>query len=811
MLKKILSLFCMIVFFFSSATVQGQTEKLNPEQNQLLLQLSLNYYTVVKEGRIDQDSSLLIVCRKNRLSRWPVITENFGKYTSLAKDKWIDKQQPGGITNKLGSLMGMSYLKQLVLVGAYYAFQPGYHQKDRDNATYYLSKAKQESETNHSMFWLNQTLCLLGKNHFKANRIKEGIDCFQTVIRNCQKAGDKEMEAKSWDYQGTYCPPTAATIMLKINSINKANDLYQQINQPAKQINALMNLAYLNFLMNDIKGSEAKASKALRLQNELNFPYLHYTYDLLSLISSQKTKVERGLDFELKAVKSALATKDSLGLVYFYARIGHTIYGSDKTYFSFSDYWLKKAAILFLDNRDPDIYLTIYNLTANQLESGKPNGSSALLENALKNIPAVELIEKQFAFLAKATNYESLKNYREAEKYYLLVYKMMNEGQLVTKDLRASYYKYIIGRFYFKASRYDKSKRFLEEYLASAGPKTDNLIVAADVQTYLYKIDSLQGHFESAANHLQQYITFDKQLTDSNDNKNIAGMKIQLEITQKERDLQVLKAKNTLQSQQANATRNFIYVGIAVALLIIGMLYGRYFVNKKQKQEMDKKNCLLQSVISEKDELLVSKEWLLKEVHHRVKNNLHTVICLLESQAQYLQNDALMAIENSQHRIYSMSLIHQKLYQSEDIKTVDMSLYLPEFVSYLTESFGTGNRIRFDLDIQPIKLGVSYAVPLSLIVNEAVTNSIKYAFPGNRNGQIKIQIHEVENEIMLMIADNGIGINMHEINASPASLGLKLLRGLSEDIKADFSLVNDNGTVINIKFKVEQMMYDHIT
>ena len=162
------------------------------------------------------------------------------------------------------------------------------------------------------------------------------------------------------------------------------------------------------------------------------------------------------------------------------------------------------------------------------------------------------------------------------------------------------------------------------------------------------------------------------------------------------------------------------------------------------------KNNQLQILLADKEEsnslinrkndqlqlLLIEKDWLLKEVHHRVKNNLHTVFCLLESQAKYLADDALKAVEVSQHRIYAMSLIHQKLYQSEDIKTVDMSTYLLEFIGYLIESFDTGNYIRFESDFESVTLNIAQAIPVALIINEAVTNAIKYAFPAGKSGTI---------------------------------------------------------------------------
>ena len=103
---------------------------------------------------------------------------------------------------------------------------------------------------------------------------------------------------------------------------------------------------------------------------------------------------------------------------------------------------------------------------------------------------------------------------------------------------------------------------------------------------------------------------------------------------------------------------------------------------------------------------------------------------LLNSQSAYIDNEpALTAIHDSQHRVHAMSLIHQKLYNTENVSSIDMSSYIRELASYLRDSFNTGQRIRFEFDIAPLELDVSQAVPVGLILNEAVTNSIKYAFP----------------------------------------------------------------------------------
>lgn len=203
--------------------------------------------------------------------------------------------------------------------------------------------------------------------------------------------------------------------------------------------------------------------------------------------------------------------------------------------------------------------------------------------------------------------------------------------------------------------------------------------------------------------------------------------------------------------------------------------------------------------------MLDEKEWLLKEIHHRVKNNLQTVISLLNSQSAYLENDmALSAIKNSQHRIHSMSLIHQKLYNSENISTINMPNYIKELIEYLRESFSLGQRIRFELKIDPLELDVAQAVPLGLILNESITNSIKYAFPEDRTGMIYVTLEATsQNKYLLTISDNGVGfdttISANKIN----SFGLSLIKGLSDDLDADYSIENKNGTIIKIEFSKE--------
>ncbi len=275
-------------------------------------------------------------------------------------------------------------------------------------------------------------------------------------------------------------------------------------------------------------------------------------------------------------------------------------------------------------------------------------------------------------------------------------------------------------------------------------------------------------------------------------------MQIAYQTEQKDKDFRLLEGKQKLtqvELHHSKAIRNWIIAGAGMLLIIAGLFYRQALVRKRNNKIVKTKNGQLQHLVAE-------KEWLLKEIHHRVKNNLQIVMSLLNSQSAYIDNEpALTAIHDSQHRVHAMSLIHQKLYGSENVSTIDMSSYIRELTSYLGDSFNSGQRIRFELAIEPLEMDVSQAVPLGLILNEAITNSIKYAFPNDRSGVISISLSTTSpNQYLLVISDNGVGMPQQFNSKKAGSLGMSLMEGLSEDLDGRFSIENKNGTTIKISF-----------
>ncbi len=228
-------------------------------------------------------------------------------------------------------------------------------------------------------------------------------------------------------------------------------------------------------------------------------------------------------------------------------------------------------------------------------------------------------------------------------------------------------------------------------------------------------------------------------------------------------------------------------------------------------QTLETSNRALQQEVSDRTraeeqlrQSLSEREILLKEIHHRVKNNLQIISGLLQLQAQSVTDAATISIlRESQYRIESMSLIHKKLYASSDFGEIDLSDYIPSLSSNLLASYQiTPGQVTLQMEIAPIMLNIDQAIPCGLIVNELVSNALKYAFPGDRKGEIQLHLHALsDNEIELIIHDNGIGLPETVDWEYAQSLGLSLVRDLVvEQLEGHLTVERDGGTSFRIQF-----------
>ncbi|MBT4609240.1 MAG: PAS domain S-box protein [Gemmatimonadetes bacterium] len=199
---------------------------------------------------------------------------------------------------------------------------------------------------------------------------------------------------------------------------------------------------------------------------------------------------------------------------------------------------------------------------------------------------------------------------------------------------------------------------------------------------------------------------------------------------------------------------------------------------------------------------LEEKEVLLKEIHHRVKNNLQIISSLLHLQASRLEDSGLgHAFDDSQHRIRSMALIHEELYKSADLARIDFPAYAERLVVNLFDSFGPSARgIRHKTDMDASLMTIDRAIPLGLIVNELVSNALKYAF-SEAAGQVDVSLRDCGDGLELIVADDGIGLPASLLEGglkNPTTLGLTLVNSLVSQLRGEFSATNESGATFRI-------------
>lgn len=202
---------------------------------------------------------------------------------------------------------------------------------------------------------------------------------------------------------------------------------------------------------------------------------------------------------------------------------------------------------------------------------------------------------------------------------------------------------------------------------------------------------------------------------------------------------------------------------------------------------------------------LKEKELLLREIHHRVKNNLMIISSLLNLQSiQINDTEVLKMIKDSQSRARSMAVLHEKLYNSSDLKRINFGEYIESITEYLFNTYSTNNHVSLKMDVEYLMLDINTCLPLGLIVNELVSNSLKYAFPKGMNGCVTVRFHRSPENYILEVEDDGVGLPEDMDIEQADSMGMKLVSNFTKQLNGEMELIMKNGTCFRIKFNEEE-------
>ncbi|MBE9461296.1 histidine kinase dimerization/phosphoacceptor domain -containing protein [Dyadobacter subterraneus] len=813
---------CLFLHFLITSRAElPKSKSYDLKSQRLLIQISGLFNFTAAQGRIDLDSAMLLACENHNLSFLESFDEDFAKQNT----------SPAFIALKSGDLISTkSYLGKIDIrdrinlslgIGAYYLSRVGSKQNDLKNALKFFYYAYRQSRHLKAPDLKYRALSMLGRYYVQSgNQLKSSL-CFLNVINSALVSKNKLSIADAYGAYGSFLPYGNPD---KLAYLQKSFNEYLAVGSKEKQIEILCKMVSIDFLQNNRELALSRLNRMLQLQKEIRFKHSYYTESVIAWIENTRSNYNRALYYALLSLKNLEAVGDSSFAGTAYLRLADIYHQTNRLDEATVSY--KKAMKSFENGyMQPSWYKTFSNYVYTITASERPLEALALIKESIKHIPPILPSDKMEIAINRAFAYLHLRRSELVRKYSNEAAYWASKVQSEEQQQDVLYSYALIANFFARINDFIEAKKYLEKSSLLPIEKYNYLATKLIFHTK-YKIDSANGNLAASLDSFKQFKIAEDSAINAQKNRQILEIEMRFQTAKKENDIKLLQNEKLLQEnrlKQEVQAKNITFVGSSLLLIIVGLLYSRFRIKQKtnemlisQKEEISEKNNSLEelllekdhileekeSLIEEKQELIVEKEWLIKEIHHRVKNNLQIVMSLLNSQSAFIGNDvALNAIKESQYRVQAISLIHQKLYQSENVALILMKDYIPELINYLKESFNIRKTIRFKMDIGLIHLDVSQAVPVGLILNEAITNSIKYAFLETASGIISIILDRPEpHKYRLIISDTGPGLAEGYDLSNLTSLGMKLIAGLSRQLGGTLSIESVHGLSITVIF-----------
>jgi two-component sensor histidine kinase len=779
-------------------------EYYNTSMKRLLALSAGNYINQVTQGQVDQDSAVIMACQIYHINRLVPYNENYDGDSITPGMKLIDAGKIKQARELLLTQKPGDKIKTLFELACYYLFKPGGGQSSLDSAQKYIKLADAATNVGSQQHLHDECLALYAQYYCRTGNIKEGQAYFSSAIKSLSEKNDIPVLISTLLSQASYLPYNNPG---KLEILGRCLLLSQQNHEKIWEIEALTGILTIHFATN-VDVATQELIRVLALQKTIGFRHFQFVNNTLAYIYFVKYDFVNALTYSQESIKDMELTGDVALSSTYYIRMGDILRKLNQPQQGLD--WYDKALNGYKTKQNQAFWYPSLLAKIKWLEGeGRSQEGYALIQKIAKPFPPITMFDKMYLASMEGVYYQSVGQNANAERCFnqFIALSKNFPPEYIHNELPITYAT--AAEFYVKIGKFAVARDIAQRSIALAQQLKSTIGSSSDYLV-LYQIDSASGNYKSAIGNLKKFKIIYDSTENTKQQQKYAELMIQYQTERKDRSIKSLQQNSEIQKvnlRHATYLRNMVLGGIALITVIAGLLYYLYRSKRYSNIQLTNQQKVITNKNNELEHLLTEKEWLVREIHHRVKNNLHTIVSLLESQTAYLGNDALAAVRDSQHRIHAMSLIHQKLYLTENASSVNMSVYIRELVGYLKDSFKTDNAIHFNLNIEPIELDVSIAIPIGLILNEAITNSIKYAFnkPG---GEITIAFVNKGLYCFLTIADNGIGFLTNLPQNEPAtSLGMTLMKGLCKEIKAEFNIENNGGTIITMKFSGENLKH----
>jgi two-component sensor histidine kinase len=556
---------------------------------------------------------------------------------------------------------------------------------------------------------------------------------------------------------------------------------------------------------------ESSTEEKLRIFNDLAWEYHfskfdsanHYVEMALALAEEEESTYWRAVSMEMKAILLEVsgnldaAIKLYLKVIPLRNELGGE--GLENTF--------NNMAIIFRvqgnDKKALDYFRKSYDI---EVKNGNTAGMAGSLNNIAITYKKMGVLDNVSSLLKKA-----LKLAEEAGSESIALHSMINLGdwyfQQERNDSAKFYYDQALALgvkiddmgsvcvarigladVLYEAGLYVQSEREFERALEMV-TSLNSLDFQTRVNRGLAKVYAATNEYQKGFDQLEKYIALQEELLSEELVRTSHELEQKYQSAKKEQEIAELELSAIEQNLEAVKNQNqrkLLFLFATILIGVLGFVTYRFVNQRKVAHLLQMKNETIAEALSD-------RELLLREIHHRVKNNLQVVSSLLSIQGREIKDEkAKDAISESKNRVQSMALIHQYLYSDKELASIDMKEYIPNLCKKLFNAYKLDHDlIDLKIDVEPISLDVDTAIPLGIIINELITNSLKYAFEAKDEGYIEVTFAERQDKLILTVRDSGKG--MQDKTRSELSFGMKLIRAFEEKLQAKIEILENDG------------------
>ena len=588
---------------------------------------------------------------------------------------------------------------------------------------------------------------------FKESQPALALEYLFKALSIAQTIKDEDSEGFYITYQGTLYK-NMGQFEEAIKSYEKGIELQRKIENWHGEAGNYHNIAWVYRLQGKYQLSLEYSLKALETFTKLDRKeQIATTYNAIGNLYADQKNYHKATENFLEALKLAENIKDTSIRANTFAFLGDMY--SKKIQTDSATYFFTKAIELYKQKNEK-----------RGLARAKMSMAKMYLQN--KEVePAIQLLQ-------------------EAQEIYNTAKDLHGVSQTL-QELALAYE--LLGQKTKAYPLYLKSLEISEQI----GTKPNSEVLYQRISEYFAQ----ERQFEKAYTYLQKAKQMKDSLVKIEDMRTMNELQAKYDYQDQKYKISLLEKENEISDSQKSMQRNIFAFLVVLFLSGLGFLWYRYRNKQRYAKVLEEKNLAIA-------ESLAQREMLLKEIHHRVKNNLQIVSSLLSLQVDNAeQKSSEEILQLSQSRIQAMAIIHEKLYQSDNLKSISLKEYVENLITYFERSYDLEKqKIKVNMQIEDIFLDIDVLVPCGLILNELITNSIKYAFKEQESGMISIRAIQKDKVCQLDIADNGVGIPIDFNLVKANSLGLKLVKGFAKQIKGIIKTIQqEKGTCFQVVFQ----------